>query len=52
MITYLNRHLKENDKKLTQEQKAYVGTIIRNLYDGGNYNRNELFDIVINSHRK
>lgn len=49
MITYLNRHLKENDKELTQEQKAYVGTIIRNLYDGGNYNRNELFDIVINS---
>lgn len=49
MITYLNKHLKENDKKLTQEQKAYVGTIIRNLYDGGNYNRNELFDIVINS---
>lgn len=49
MITYLNRHLKENDKKLTQEQKAYVGIIIRNLYDGGNYNRNELFDIVINS---
>lgn len=49
MITYLNRHLKENDKKLTQEQKVYVGTIIRNLYDGGNYNRNELFDIVINS---
>lgn len=49
MITYLNRHLKENDKKLTQEQKAYVGTIIRNLYDGGNYNCNELFDIVINS---
>ena len=49
MITYLNRHLKENDKKLTQEQKAYVGTIIRNLYDGGNYNRNELFDIAINS---
>ena len=49
MITYLNRHLKENDKKLTQEQKAYVGTIIRNFYDGGNYNRNELFDIVINS---
>lgn len=49
MITYFNRHLKENDKKLTQEQKAYIGTIIRNLYDGGNYNRNELFDIVINS---
>ena len=49
MITYLNRHLKENDKKLTQEQKTYIGTIIRNLYDGGNYNRNELFDIVINS---
>lgn len=49
MITYLNRHLKENDEKLTQEQKAYIGTIIRNLYDGGNYNRNELFDIVINS---
>lgn len=49
MITYLNRHLKENDKTLTQEQKAYIGTIIRNLYDGGNYNRNELFDIVINS---
>lgn len=49
MIAYLNRHLKENDKKLTQEQKAYIGTIIRNLYDGGNYNRNELFDIVINS---
>lgn len=49
MITYLNRHLKENDKELTQEQKNYIGTIIRNLYDGGNYNRNELFDIVINS---
>lgn len=49
MITYLNRHLKENDKTLTQEQKTYIGTIIRNLYDGGNYNRNELFDIVINS---
>lgn len=49
MITYLNRHLKENDKKLTQEQKVYIATIIRNLYDGGNYNRNELFDIVINS---
>lgn len=49
MITYLNRHLKENDKELTQEQKSYIGTIIRNLYDGGNYNRNELFDIVINS---
>lgn len=49
MITYLNRHLKENNKKLTQEQKTYIGTIIRNLYDGGNYNRNELFDIVINS---
>ena len=49
MVTYLNRHLKENDKKLTQEQKTYISTIIRNLYDGGNYNRNELFDIVINS---
>lgn len=49
MITYLNRHLKENDKELTQEQKSYIGTIIRNLYDGGNYDRNELFDIVINS---
>lgn len=49
MITYLNRHLKENDKKLTQEQKTYISTIIHNLYDGGNYNRNELFDIVINS---
>lgn len=49
MITYLNRHLKENNKELTQEQKSYIGTIIRNLYDGGNYNRNELFDIVINS---
>lgn len=49
MITYLNRHLKENDKELTQEQKSYIGIIIRNLYDGGNYSRNELFDIVINS---
>ena len=49
MITYLNRYLKENNKELTQEQKSYIGTIIRNLYDGGNYNRNELFDIVINS---
>lgn len=49
LIAAINRHVKGNKEKLTQEQIDFCATVVRNLYDGGQYNRNELFDLVINS---
>lgn len=49
LIAAISRHAKANKDKLTQEQLDFCSTIVRNLYDGGQYNRNELFDLVINS---
>ena len=49
LIVAINRHVKGNKEKLTPEQIDFCATVVRNLYDGGQYNRNELFDLVINS---
>lgn len=49
LIAAINRHVKGNKEKLTPEQIEFCATVVRNLYDGGQYNRNELFDLVINS---
>lgn len=49
LIGQLQRHLKANGNNLTSEQIGFVNSIIRNIYDGGNYNNNLLFDLVINS---
>lgn len=49
LIAAINRHVKGNKEKLTPEQIDFCATVVRNLYDGGQYNRNELFDLVINS---
>lgn len=49
MVKYLMVFSKENADKLTNDQKDYLNTIIRNLYDNGKYGNNELFDLVVNS---
>lgn len=49
LIAAINRHVKGNKEKLTPEQIDFCATVVRNLYDGGQYDRNELFDLVINS---
>lgn len=49
LIGQLQRHKKANSANLTSDQIAFIDTIIINLYDGGNFNNNILFDLVINS---
>ena len=49
LIGQLQRHKKANGANLTSDQIAFIDTIIVNLYDGGNFNNNILFDLVINS---
>lgn len=49
LIGQLQRHKKANGANLTSDQIAFIDTIIINLYDGGNFNNNILFDLVINS---
>ena len=45
----MQRHKKANGANLTSDQIAFIDTVIINLYDGGNFNNNILFDLVINS---
>lgn len=49
LIGQLQRHKKANGANLTSNQIAFIDTVIINLYDGGNFNNNILFDLVINS---
>lgn len=49
LIAQLQRHLKDNKVNLTAEQIDFVNRIVRNLYDGGNFSNNVLFDLVTNS---
>lgn len=49
LIGQLQRHKKTNGANLTSDQIAFIDTVIINLYDGGNFNNNILFDLVINS---
>lgn len=49
LIGQLQRHKKANGANLTSDQIAFINTVIINLYDGGNFNNNILFDLVINS---
>lgn len=49
LIGQLQRHKKANGANLTSDQIAFIDTVIINLYDGGNFNNNILFDLVINS---
>ena len=49
LIGQLQRHKKANGANLTADQIAFIDTIIINLYDGGNFNNNILFDLVVNS---
>lgn len=49
LIGQLQRHKKANGVNLTSDQIAFIDTVIINLYDGGNFNNNILFDLVINS---
>lgn len=49
LIGQLQRHKKANGANLTADQISFIDTIIVNLYDGGNFNNNILFDLVINS---
>jgi hypothetical protein len=49
LIGQLQRHKKANGANLTADQIAFIDTVIINLYDGGNFNNNILFDLVINS---
>lgn len=49
LIGQLQRHKKANGTNLTADQIAFIDTVIINLYDGGNFNNNILFDLVINS---
>lgn len=49
LIGQLQRHKKANGANLTSDQIAFIDTIIINLYDGGNFNNNILFDLVVNS---
>lgn len=49
LIGQLQRHKKANGTNLTADQISFIDTIIVNLYDGGNFNNNILFDLVTNS---
>ena len=49
LIGQLQRHKKANGANLTADQIAFIDTVIINLYDGGNFNNNILFDLVVNS---
>lgn len=49
LIGQLQAHLKNNKASLTAEQISFVSTLIKDLYDGGNYNSNNLFELVVNS---
>ena len=49
LIGQLQRHKKANGANLTADQISFIDTVIINLYDGGNFNNNILFDLVINS---
>lgn len=49
LIGQLQRHKKANGANLTADQISFIDTVIANLYDGGNFNNNILFDLVINS---
>lgn len=49
LIGQLQRHKKANGANLTSDQIAFIDAIIANLYDGGNFNNNILFDLVVNS---
>lgn len=49
LIGQLQRHKKTNGANLTADQISFIDTIIVNLYDGGNFNNNILFDLVTNS---
>lgn len=49
LIGQLQRHKKANGANLTADQIVFIDTVIINLYDGGNFNNNILFDLVINS---
>lgn len=49
LIGQLQSHLKNNKANLTTEQISFVSTLIKDLYDGGNYNSNNLFELVLNS---
>lgn len=49
LIGQLQRHKKANGANLTSDQIAFIDTVIINLYDGGNFNNNILFDLVVNS---
>lgn len=49
LIGQLQRHKKANGANLTADQISFIDTIIVNLYDGGNFNNNILFDLVVNS---
>lgn len=49
LIGQLQRHKKANGANLTADQISFIDTIIVNLYNGGNFNNNILFDLVINS---
>lgn len=49
LIGQLQRHKKANGANLTSDQIAFIDTVIINIYDGGNFNNNILFDLVINS---
>ena len=49
LIGQLQRHKKANGANLTADQIKFIDVIIANLYDGGNFNNNILFDLVVNS---
>lgn len=49
LIGQLQRHKKANGANLTSDQITFIDTVIINLYDGGNFNNNILFDLVVNS---
>ncbi len=49
MVKYLMQFSKTNVDKLTNDQKEYLNTLVRNLYDNGKYGNNAIFDIVVNS---
>lgn len=49
LIGQLQRHKKANGANLTADQISFIDTIIVNLYDGGNFNNNILFDLITNS---
>lgn len=49
LIGQLQSHLKNNKENLTSEQISFVSTLIKDLFDGGNYNSNTLFELVVNS---